>query len=291
MPSLKEIKTRIQSVRSTRKITSAMMMIASSKLQKIQKIIKNLYPYQQKLQQLMELFMNSQNNMVSPFAEQRHIKRVAIILFSSNTSLAGRFNENVISQLKVTVNEYLPLGKENIQIYAIGDKVCKAARKLGFETPDNFHHIADKPSYEAMQQLASNLMELFLNKKIDKVELIYHHFKSKSTQELLRKTFLPITLMTKNEKWKIPELDYIVEPDPQTIMEQLIPKVLKLKLYTVHTDSVSSEHAARIIAMQIATDNADDLLKELTLQYNKLRQQSITNELLDIIGGSFGKSG
>ncbi|HAC73947.1 MAG TPA: ATP F0F1 synthase subunit gamma, partial [Porphyromonadaceae bacterium] len=135
------------------------------------------------------------------------------------------------------------------------------------------------------------LMELFLNKKIDKVELIYHHYKSKGTQELLRETFLPITLMTEDERWKIPQPDYIVEPDPQTIMDQLIPKVLKLKLYTIHADSVSSEHAARTIAMQTATDNADDLLDELTLQYNKLRQQSITNELLDIIGGSFGKPG
>lgn len=291
MPSLKEIKTRILSVRSTRKITSAMMMIASSKLRKIQKIIETLYPYQQKLQQLMELFVNSQDNLASPFAEQRQIKRVALILFSSNTSLAGRFNENVISQLKVTVNEYLPLGKENIHIYAIGDKVREAARRLGFETPDIFRHIADKPSYEATRQLASDLMELFLNKKIDKVELIYHHYKSKGTQELLRETFLPITLMTENEKWKIPRPDYIVEPDPQTIMDRLIPKVLKLKLYTVRADSVSSEHAARTIAMQTATDNADDLLDELTLQYNKLRQQSITNELLDIIGGSFGKPG
>ena len=289
MPSLKEIKTRIQSVRSTRKITSAMMMISSSKLRKTQKITENLYPYQQKLQQLMELFVNSQNDFTSPYAERRPIKRVAIIAFSSNTGLAGRFNDNVITQLKDTVNNYLYLGKENIQIYAIGDKVREAARKIGFETTTNFHAIADKPSYEATQQLASDVMELFLKKKLDKVELIFHHYKSKSTQELVQETFLPITLNTPEEKWNIPEIDYIVEPDPQTIMEQLIPKTLKLKLYTVHADSVSSEHAARTIAMQTATDNADDLLDDLTLQHNKLRQQSITNELLDIIGGSFGR--
>ncbi|MGI6046948.1 MAG: F0F1 ATP synthase subunit gamma [Petrimonas sp.] len=291
MPSLKEIKNRIQSVRSTRKITSAMMMISSSKLRKIQKIIENLYPYQQKLHQLMELFVNSQNDFVSPFAQQQPIKRVAIVAFSSNTSLAGRFNDNVINELKSIVNTYLYLGKENIEIYAIGDKVGKAARKMGFETLNNFRQIADKPSYEATQQLASDLMDMFLKKKFDKVELIYHHYKSKSSQELVCETFLPITLNTDEDKWNVPEFDYIVEPDPQTIMNQLIPKTLKLKLYTAHADSVSSEHAARTIAMQTATDNADDLLDELTLQYNKLRQQSITNELLDIIGGSFGREG
>ena len=268
-----------------------MMMISSSKLRKIQKIIENLYPYQQKLHQLMELFVNSQNDFISPFAQQQPIKRVAIVAFSSNTSLAGRFNDNVINELKSIVNTYLYLGKENIEIYAIGDKVGKAARKMGFETLNNFRQIADKPSYEATQQLASDLMDMFLKKKFDKVELIYHHYKSKSSQELVCETFLPITLNTDEDKWNVPEFDYIVEPDPQTIMNQLIPKTLKLKLYTAHADSVSSEHAARTIAMQTATDNADDLLDELTLQYNKLRQQSITNELLDIIGGSFGREG
>ena len=220
---------------------------------------------------------------------QRQIKRVAIVAFSSNTSLAGRFNDNVINELKSTLNTYHYLGKENIQIYAIGDKVREAAQKMGFEISNNFRQIAEKPSYDATQQLALDLMDMFLKKKIDKVELIYHHYKSKSVQELVHETFLPITLNTGEEKWNVSELDYIVEPDAQTIMNQLIPKTLKLKLYTAHADSVSSEHAARTIAMQTATDNADDLLDELTLQYNKLRQQSITNELLDIIGGSFGK--
>lgn len=268
-----------------------MMMISSSKLRKIQKTIENLYPYQQKLHQLMELFVNSQNDFVSPFAEQRPIKRVAIVAFSSNSSLAGRFNDNVITQLKTVVNTYQSLGKENIQIYAIGDKVREAALKMGFEPLNNYHHVVEKPSYETTQPLASDLMDLFLKKKIDKVELIYHHYKNKSTQELVHETFLPITLNTDEEKWNVPQLDYIVEPDPQTIMNQLIPKTLKLKLYTAHADSISSEHAARTIAMQTATDNADDLLDELTLQYNKLRQQSITNGLLDIIGGSFGRQG
>ena len=289
MAELREIKSRIQSVRSTQKITSAMMMISSSKLRKAQEILRNLYPYEQKMSQLLNVFLSEEKEFISPFIEQRKVKRVAIIAFSSNSSLAGRFNDDVADELRLTVNSYRSLGKRNILIYPIGDKVTKAARYLGFEPNGNYSAISEKPTYEAAQKIADEMMDMFLKHTVDKIELIYHHFRSKSSQAIVHETFLPIELKSKKPAGKL--LNYIVEPDKQTVMDQLIPKVIRLKLYTSHVDSVTSEHAARMIAMQVATDNADNLIDELTLHYNKLRQQNITSELLDIIGGSFGNAG
>lgn len=265
-----------------------MMMISSSKLRKSQGILLNLYPYEQKLSQLLNIFLSEEKEIISPVTEQRKIKRVAIVVFSSNSSLAGRFNDEIEEDLKITVNTYRSLGKENIVIYPIGEKVTKVARELGFEPKENYIAISEKPTYEEAKKIADELMDMFLNQEIDRVELIYHHFRSKSSQKLVHETLLPIELTLKKPEEK--SLNYIVEPDKQTIMDLLIPKVIRLKLYTSHVDSVTSEHAARMLAMQVATDNADNLLNELTLQYNKLRQQTITNELLDIIGGSFGNA-
>ena len=289
-------------MKSSRKITSAMMMIASSKLRKMEKIIENLLPYEEKLYQLMTLFVHSQQEKLSsPFAEKRPVKRVAILAFSSNSGLAGRFNDEVGELLEKTVEEYRSLGKENVQVYAIGSKVQEVAARLGYENSEQLRTVADKPTYDALQELQAQLTDAFLKKKIDKVELIYHHYKSKRVQKLVREDYLPIVLGGNGDgngdnngepaerNGDSNGTDYIIEPDSRTIMEVLIPKSLKLKLYTVHVDTVASEHAARTIAMQTATDNADDLLDELTLQYNTMRQQSITNELLDIIGGSFGR--
>lgn len=287
MAELREIKNRIQSVRSTQKITSAMMMISSAKLRKTQNILQNLYPYEQKLSQLLNVFLSEEREFISPFTVHRNVKRVAIVAFSSNTSLAGRFNDNVIDELKATVKKYAALGKQNIVVYAVGDKVAKAAREMGLQLKNNYSSVSEKPTYEVAQQIADELMEMFLNNTLDRAELIFHHFRSRSSQTITHETFLPIELSAQAANGK--SLGYIVEPDKQTIMDQLIPKVLRLKVYTTHIDSVTSEHAARMMAMQVATDNADNLVDELTLQYNKLRQQSITNELLDIIGGSFGR--
>ena len=288
MASLKEIKSRIQSVKSTQKITSAMKMVSSAKLRKAQKTIENLFPYEQKLNGLLNNFLSAEEDNVSVYAEIREIKRVAIIVFSSNSSLCGSFNTNVSKKLNQTIDKYRSLGIENVLIYPVGKKVAKASKKIGFEPQSNFDLMADKPNYTAALTLADDIMRLFKNKDIDCVELIYNHFKSKSTQVLIEETFLPIQLKPA-EKGTV-ALDYIVEPDRETIMSELIPKVLRLKIFTALLDSNASEHAARTMAMQTATDNASDLLQELSLQYNKSRQQAITNELLDIIGGSFGQN-
>src|SRR5690554_2903634 len=284
MALLKEIKSRLQSVHSTRKITTAMMMVSSAKLLKTQQLIQTLYPYEQELYHMLQLLLQGEKEFLSPYTQQRDVKRVAIVAFTSNTGLAGRFNDNIAVKLTSVVEEYLPLGRENILIYPIGGKVAKAVRKMGMVAAGEFDTIAAKPSYQPTRKIAQELMQLYITGEIDRVELIYHHYKSKGTQEVVQETFLPIALPAGEEDDL--KNDYIVEPDRDSLLQELLPKVIQLKLYTVLIDSATSEHAARMTAMLIANDNADNLIDELKLEYNKLRQQTITNELLDIAGGT-----
>ncbi len=284
MALLKEIKSRLQSVHSTRKITTAMMMVSSAKLLKTQQLIETLYPYEQKLSHLMLQLLQGEELFRSPYTQRREVKRVAIVVFSSNTGLAGRFNHNIINRLSSVRESYMHLGEENVLIYPIGNKVAKAAQKMGITPAGDYEAIATKPSYQATQMIAQELMRLFINGKVDRVELIYHHFISKGSQEVRQEIFLPVELPVGGSE--IPDQEFIVEPDRIILLEKLLPKVIQMKLYTTHIDSVTSEHAARMTAMQIANDNADDLIDELKLEYNKVRQQSITNELLDIAGGT-----
>lgn len=290
MASLKEIKSRIQSVKSTQKITSAMKMVSSAKLRKAQKQIESFYPYEQKLTHILTNFLSAEEENTSIYAENREVKRVAIVAFSSNSSLCGSYNSNVAKRLTATINEYSHLEKKNIIIFPVGKKIAQAVKKMGFPISENFEEMADKPTYQASQELADRLMDMFVSHEVDKVELIYHHFKNKSSQTLTQETNLPISLESTSEFQSAVHTNYLVEPNRLELLRELIPKVLRLKLYTALLDSAASEHAARTIAMQIATDNADDLLQELNLEYNKSRQQAITNELLDIIGGSFGQN-
>lgn len=288
MASLKEVKTRINSVQSTRKITSAMKMVASAKLHKAQGTIENMLPYQRKLNKILTNFLSADLPVESPFCVERPVKRVAIVAFSSNSSLCGAFNANVLKMFLQTVGEYRELGQDNILIYPVGKKIEEAVKKLGFFPQGSYQKLADKPSYDEAAALAKLLMELFLEKNIDRVELIYHHFKSMGVQELLRERYLPIDLsaVQNDEERGGVVNDYIIEPSAAQLIADLIPQVLSQKIFTAALDSNASEHAARTLAMQIATDNANELIQELTKQYNKTRQQAITNELLDIVGGS-----
>ena len=288
MASLKEVQTRINSVQSTRKITSAMKMVASAKLHKAQGAIENMLPYQRKLNKILTNFLSADLPVESPFCVERPVKRVAIVAFSSNSSLCGAFNANVLKMFLQTVGEYRELGQDNILIYPVGKKIEEAVKKLGFFPQGSYQKLADKPSYDEAAALAKLLMELFLEKNIDRVELIYHHFKSMGVQELLRERYLPIDLsaVQNDEERGGVVNDYIIEPSAAQLIADLIPQVLSQKIFTAALDSNASEHAARTLAMQIATDNANELIQELTKQYNKTRQQAITNELLDIVGGS-----
>lgn len=296
MASLKEVKTRINSVKSTRKITSAMKMVASAKLHKAQGAIENMLPYERKLNKILTNFLSADLPVESPYIKAREVKRVAIVAFSSNTSLCGAFNANVIKMLLQTVGEFRTLGQDNILIFPVGKKVDEAVKRLGFEPQETSPMLSDKPSYQEASELAHRLMEMYVSGEIDRVELIYHHFKSMGVQILLRETYLPIDLtrvVDEEEKQKEEEVqggeianDYIIEPSAEELITNLIPTVLSQKLFTAAVDSNASEHAARTLAMQVATDNANELIQDLTKQYNKSRQQAITNELLDIVGGS-----
>ena len=296
MASLKEVKGRIASVNNTRKITSAMKMVASAKLHKAQAAIENMLPYERRLNHILTNFLSADSEVESPFIVKREVKRVAIVAFSSNTSLCGAFNANVIKMLLQTVGEFRTLGQDNILIFPVGKKVDEAVKRLGFQPQETSPTLSDKPSYQEASELAHRLMEMYVSGDIDRVELIYHHFKSMGVQILLRETYLPIDLtrvVDEEEKQKEEEVqggeianDYIIEPSAEELIANLIPTVLSQKLFTAAVDSNASEHAARTLAMQVATDNANELIQDLTKQYNKSRQQAITNELLDIVGGS-----
>lgn len=288
MASLKEVKTRIASVNSTRKITSAMKMVASSKLHRAQQAIESMRPYERQLTRIMSTFVGSMEGEVdTAYAAQRDVKRVVIVLFTSNSSLCGGYNANAVKAFVKKVEEYRSHDIEICRVYAMGKKAAEAVGKLkNFDLVDK-SALLDHPSYQGAAKVASELMDLYVKGDIDEVDLIYHHFKSAGTQILTTETFLPIDLHADStEEGATNNLNFIVEPSMGDIVNQLIPKSLHLRLYTALLDSLASEHAARVIAMQVATDNADDLLRELTLTYNKTRQQAITNELLDIAGGS-----
>ena len=298
MASLKEVKGRIATVNNTRKITSAMKMVASAKLHKAQGAITHMLPYEKRLHELLTNLLGGGDALF--WGTPREVKRVALVVFSSNSSLCGGFNANVIKHATQWLDEHQALGKENILIYPVGKKVADAMVKMGYPIQGDFQHLADKPSFAEAAELAQGLMDKFAHGEVDKVELIYNHFKSTATQILTREVYLPMVCSNnesvhschsddrrEEESREHPQdVDYILEPSREELLTMLLPKVLRMKLYTALLDSNASEHAARTMAMQIATDNADDLLQELTLMYNKTRQQAITNELLDIMGGS-----
>ena len=294
-------------------------MVASSKLHHAQQLIENMLPYESMLEHILKAFLASMPEARTPLnVERKQLKRVALVPFSSNSSLCGGFNANVTKLLQQAVAHYREQGVTDIVVYPIGRKITEQATKMGLQIGGNFNLLAEKPNAHQCADIATELSEQYAAGGLDRVELIYHHFKSAGSQILTRRTFLPIDLSTelgrfndrdlssnvvtakaqeylkkkaaKEEKTKDEAKplndNFLVEPDMETILTTLIPKELNLMVYTALLDSNASEHAARMVAMQTATDNADELLRDLNLQYNKSRQQAITNELLDIMGGS-----
>lgn len=309
MSSLKEIKSRISSVRNTLKITSAMKMVASAKLHKAQSAIGNKLPYEQKLHHILarmlqdddlrkalsdELGFSSvgrspvvlQDVSIDALPSKEEAPRVALVAFSSNSSLIGAFNANIIRQFNETVRllEERGYAKEDMDVYAVGRKIAEAASKSGLKPLASLSELADKPDYEKASGLASELVERFADGEVSQVILLYNHFASMSSQPSVRENYLPLAMhdLDKGEE----PVDYILEPDPISLVKDLLPLVLMLKIYTVALDASAAEHAARTVAMQVASDNAKDLISELTLAYNKGRQQEITAEILDLVGGT-----
>lgn len=290
MASLKEIKSRIGSVNSTRKITSAMKMIASSKLHKAQNAILNFLPYQEKLDAILTNLLSADTSYDSPFTQKREVKRSAIVVFTSNSTLCGAFNANTIKKFRSLYQSKNHLGKDNILLYPVGKQIADAIKKAGLKSQGDYTEMADKPTFAAVQKLAQELMDKYITGEVDEIILIFHHFKSMGSQILVTDTYLPFNLSPSEDQssqgTRGTQADYIFEPSKEEILESLIPTVLNSRLFAALLDSNASEHAARTIAMQVATDNADEMLQALNIQYNKTRQQAVTNELLDIIGGA-----
>ncbi|MBO4487743.1 MAG: ATP synthase F1 subunit gamma [Bacteroidaceae bacterium] len=305
MPSLKEVKLRINSVSSTRKITSAMKLVASSKLRKAQQAIGGMRPYQQRLDgMLSSLAGEIGEEFSSPIIESRKLQRAVVVALSSNSSLCGAFNANVIKAVLNVVNSLTSQGVA-VEVLPIGQKMYEKIRKNNLQifepgiNPDvaanvQMAKLLDRPNYTDIAAVATSLMKSYECEKVDKVVLVYNHFKNTATQVVTTETLLPVALeasVTVNTKQANDQSNivnnYIIEPSCEELLKSLLPKGVSLKLYTAILDSLAAEHSARVIAMQTATDNADQLLHDLTLMYNKTRQAAITAELLDIVGASF----
>ncbi len=292
MPSLKEVKIRINSVSSTRKITSAMKLVASSKLRKAQQTIGGMRPYQRRLDGMMaRLTAEVGEGFSSPLSEERPVQRAVVVCLSSNSSLCGAFNSNAIKATLAVIDQLQKQGAR-VEVIPVGQKIAEKMKKSGFSFQSANAALLDRPQYGDIAAVADDLMQRFIRKEIDKVVLVYNHFKNTATQVITTESLLPVSLDGVPTTDSQPASDnlhdnYIIEPSGKELLESLLPKGIALRLYTAVLDSLAAEHSARVIAMQTATDNADQLLHDLTLMYNKTRQAAITAELLDIVGASF----
>ncbi len=296
MANLKEVRTRIESVNSTKQITSAMKMVAASKLRKSQNAILALRPYAEKFSEIMERIINGQqsisdNKQLSIYVENRDVERVLIIPLSSNKGLCGVFNANIIRATINLINEeYRSLmDNDKLDILCVGSKVEEALKFKKYPVRGNENVLLDDLTYENAAAFAERLMKDFEDKKYDKIIFVYNQFKNAATQVLVTEQFLPMVNRqdgTTADGQDIVQSDFIFQPDKDDIMTTMIPKSLKLQVYKTLLDSFASEQGARMISMTQATDNASELLKELNLTYNKARQAAITNELVEIVSGA-----
>lgn len=286
MANLKEIRNRISSVSSTMQITSAMKMVSAAKLKKAQDAITAMRPYSDKLTELLQnLSATMEGDSGSRFAEQRPVEKVLVVAISSNRGLAGAFNSNVIKESRNIAENAYP--NKEVHFLTLGKKANDVLKK-GQTIIENNNAIFDELSYENVEAIATHVMELFTNGDYDRVELVYNSFRNAATQIVVREQFLPIIPLKERltENTTTVQVDYIFEPSKEEIIKQLIPKALKTQFFKGIRDSVASEHGARMTAMHKATDNATELRDDLKLKYNKARQASITNEILEIVGGA-----
>lgn len=291
MANLKEIRTRVASVQSTKQITSAMKMVSAAKLRKAQDAIIQMRPYARKLQEiLINLTESLEEGQDNVYGTTREVKRVLLIIISSNKGLCGAFNSNVAKKtMQLIENEYSNLKDDDqIEIIAIGKKAVDLLKSKNYTVNETQHDILDDLSYELVRPLAKRIMKSYVAGFYDEVKIIYNQFRNAGVQDLVVEQYLPVVNVDEEddpqeEKNKI---HYILEPSRELIVKQLIPKSLRIQLFKAFLDSVASEHGARMTAMHKATDNAEELIKDLQLDYNKARQASITTEILEIVGGA-----
>jgi F-type H+-transporting ATPase subunit gamma len=291
MASLKEIRTRMGSVKTTKQVTSAMKMVSAAKLRQAQETIIRIRPYADKLYEILgNLNASLDADFENIYGEDRGEGRVLLVVINSNRGLCGAFNANVTRKVQYLLsNDFSSqFNSGNLDIIAIGKNAYDYFRRRGIEVVEK-NSLYDDLSFDNIAPVAEAVMEAFAQKKYDKVYLIYNSFKNAATQELMQEQFLPIEQNMDADE--ILETDYLYEPSKEEIVSELIPKSLKIQFYRALLDSNAAEHGARMTAMHQATDNATELLRSLNLEYNKARQASITNEILEIVGGAEALNG
>lgn len=287
MANLKEIRTRITSVNSTMQITSAMKMVSASKLKRAQDAITDMRPYAEKLQEILGNLSASLDTSEGVYSAQREVKNVLLVAITSNRGLCGGFNSNVVKECQRLAGE--EYADKNVSVLTVGKKAKDLLRSRGIETnqgdlPGDLDKVWDNVDFETVSPVAQMIMDAYTAGTYDKVIVVYNKFKNAAVQELVPEQFLPVLPPETDESKSAG--DYIFEPNKTEIVEDLIPKSLKIQFYKAILDSHASEHGARMTAMHKATDNAGDLKRELKLYYNKARQAAITNEILEIVGGA-----
>lgn len=287
MANLKEVKGRIQSVNSTKQITKAMKMVAAAKLRRAQDRITQMRPYSQKLTQIIQNVSSAgESKGSSPYIEERTTKKVLLVVISSDRGLCGAFNSSAFKYAKALIEEkYADVEiEEGLDIMPIGKKSFEFFSKRGYHVDDRFYTMFDNLSFESAKEAAEDIMKAFEERQYDCVEVIYNEFKNVATQIVKSEQLLPIKSVENESSSN--EVDYIYEPSQDFIFNDLIPKSLKIQFYKAILESNASEHGARMTAMDKATENADELLKDLKLTYNRTRQAAITKEILEIVGGA-----
>jgi F-type H+-transporting ATPase subunit gamma len=289
MASLKEVRNRIQSVSSTQQITKAMKMVAAAKLRRAQDSITQMRPYSQKLSAILSnLSAASEDSLVSRLSEVRTLNRVLIVVVTSDRGLCGAFNSNIIKAATYLINNKYKsqAAQGNVHLMCIGKKGYEFFAKRGFKVIDAYATIFSNLRFDAAKPAAEEAMNSFLDGTYDKVEIIYNEFRNVATQIIQVEQFLPIEESNTDNTNNSVATDYILEPSANAIIDELTPKSLKIQFYKALLESNASEHGARMTAMDKATDNAGELLKELKLTYNRTRQAAITKEILEIVGGA-----
>jgi F-type H+-transporting ATPase subunit gamma len=290
MPNLKEVRNRITSVGSTMQITSAMKMVSAAKLKRAQDAVTQMRPYANKLTSILQNLSASLDTSENKFARSTESDNVLLIVISSNRGLAGGFNANVIKKAwSLIKNDYK--GSSKVSVLCIGKKADDAFKRTdhrihGTDLPHHLNELFDKLSFDNVAPVADKIMQAFANNQFDKVYLVYNQFKNAAVQLTVAERFLPIDTSKSTAADSKNNTDYIFEPNKEYIVNDLIPKSLKVQFYKALLDSVASEHGARMTAMHKATDNAKEMLRSLKISYNKARQAAITNEILEIVGGA-----
>ncbi len=292
MANLKEIRTRIASVKTTMQITSAMKMVSAAKLRKGQDAIIQMRPYAHKLKQILsDLAANVDSEEVAIYKKPREQKRVLLIAITSNKGLCGSFNSNIVKQVIADVSNGFKTIYDagNADILAIGKKGAEVLKSKGYNVTAADHTILDRISFSLAKDIADHIVKSYLSEEYDLIKIYYNKFKNAANQEVTCSQYLP--LPDSNKDSFVETLDYILEPTQDEIVATLIPKSLQIQFYRALLESIASEHGARMTAMHKATDNASDLIRQLQLDYNKARQASITDEILEIVAGAEALNG